>query len=201
MYVPSSFARRDDRALRELIRARGFATVITAPGGVPFASHLPLLLDGDVLVGHMARANPQWRHFDGATEVLAVFHGPHAYISPVWYEAPEHVPTWNYAVVHAYGVPRIVEGERAREVLAALVEAYEPTPWRIGDLAADKLGKLLGAIVAFELPIARLEGKWKVGQNREPAERASAAAHLRAQGGEDAEAVATLMLDTLAREP
>jgi predicted FMN-binding regulatory protein PaiB len=79
MYVPSSFARRDDDALRALIRDRGFATVITAPGGVPFASHLPLLLDGDVLVGHMARANPQWRHFDGATEVLAVFHGPHAY--------------------------------------------------------------------------------------------------------------------------
>lgn len=193
MYVPRSFAQDRDAALA-LVRARPFATVVTVDGGVPFASHLPLLLDGEVLVGHMARANPQWRHFDGRGDALAIFHGPHAYISPTWYAAPGHVPTWNYAVVHVYGAPRVVEDGAA--ALARIVEAFEPTPWRIGDVASDRLGALLQAIVAFEIPITRIEAKWKVGQNRTPAEAASAAEALRAQGGEDATAVAAMMLDS-----
>lgn len=193
MYVPRSFSAPDDAA-RALIRARPFATVVTVDGGAPFASHLPLVLVGeDRLVGHMARANPQWRHF-GAGEVLAIFHGPHAYVSPTWYASAGQVPTWNYAVVHAYGAPAIVDGAAA---LAPLVEAFEAA-WRPGDA---ELARLVPAIVGFELRVTRIEAKWKVGQNREPADRASAAARLRGAGGEDAAAIAQLMLDTLAGVP
>jgi transcriptional regulator len=155
---------------------------------------VPLALVGETLVGHVARANPQWQHFGG--EVLAIFAGPHAYVSPTWYAGPDHVPTWNYAVVHAYGVARTVDDDRALEILDLLVEQYEPTPWRARDLPAEKRAKLVKAIVAFEMPVSRWEGKWKVGQNREPADRAAAAEALAGQGGEAAE-IAALMKATL----
>jgi transcriptional regulator len=196
MYIPSSFAERDPAALRTLIADRGFATLVTSDAaGVPLGSHLPLLHvdDGSPhgrLIGHMARANPQWRQFE--REALAVFTGPHAYVSPTWYAGPDHVPTWNYAAVHAYGVAQPVGDARALEILEQLVAHYEPTPWKVADLPAAKISQLVAAIVAFELPIARLEGKWKVGQNREPIDRQAAAEALAGQGGEAAE-VAALM--------
>jgi transcriptional regulator len=199
MYIPSSFAQRDAASLRSLIADRGFATLVTTGAETPTASHLPLVLADDgsphgVLLGHMARANPQWRQFD--REALAVFAGPHAYVSPTWYAGPDHVPTWNYAAVHAYGIARPVGDARALEILELLVARYEPTPWKVADLPAEKVTQLVAAIVAFEIPIARLEGKWKVGQNREPVDRAAAADALAAQGGEAAE-VAALMRATL----
>lgn len=199
MYVPGLFERDEPAALAALIRDRAFATVVTVAGGVPFASHLPLLYRDGVLLGHMARANPQWRHFACGGEVLAIFHGPHAYISPSWYQTAHQVPTWNYAVVHAYGVARLIDDAgAAREVLARLVETFDPS-WRIDALPDEKLAQLVRAIVAFEIPVARLEGKWKVGQNREPVDRASAATRLAALGGEDATAIAALMNATLDR--
>lgn len=198
MYVPNLFRRDDPAELIALIRAHGFATLVTSPGGVPEASHLPLLHVDDgsprgKLIGHMARANPQWKLFDG--EALAIFHGPHAYISPSMYVSPRMVPTWNYATVHAYGTPRVLDDAGARDVLEQLVAHYEagrPTPWRVADLDAEYTTSLVKAIVAFELPIARIQGKWKVGQNREPVDRLAAADAL-AGGRDDDRAVAELM--------
>jgi transcriptional regulator len=189
MYVPASFAEHDPAKLRALIDAHGFATLVTIADGAPFASHLPLALDGDRIIGHMARANPQWRHFEHAA-ALAVFAGPHAYVSPTWYAGADHVPTWNYAVVHVRGRARTVSDERAIAILERLVERYEPTPWRVRDLPSDKLRNLVKAIVAFELPIESITGKWKVGQNRTREDALAAAAALDARGETD---IAALM--------
>jgi len=195
MYVPALYGRDDPAELTALIQAHGFATLVTADLE---ASHLPLLHVDDgsphgKLLGHMARANPQWRGFAG--DALAVFSGPHAYVSPSMYVSPRMVPTWNYAVVHAYGTPRVLDDAGARAVLDQLVAHYEasrPAPWAVTALDEAYAGSLVKAIVAFELPITRLQGKWKVGQNREPVDRLAAADAL-ATGTEDDRAVATLM--------
>ena len=174
MYIPKPFQVTDPEVLAAFIRAHSFATLISAVDGAPFATHLPLLLDQGAapqgrLLGHVARANPHWQAFDGQREALAIFHGPHAYISPTWYTATPAVPTWNYAAVHVYGAPRLIEGEAQ---LAALVdrlvatyEAAQPKPWS-GELPADYKAKLLQAIVGFEMEIVRIEGKFKLGQGR-----------------------------------
>ncbi len=174
MYIPTAFHIQDLAKLHHFIEQNSFATVITQVNGVPFASHLPLLLETEAgpngqLVGHLARANPQWQHFASGQEALVIFHGPHAYISPRWYEVPVAVPTWNYAVVHAYGIPEVITDETQLEsIVNRTVRFYEgdgPDAWR-GDLPAEYVGKMLKAIVGFQIPIARLEGKFKLGQNR-----------------------------------
>ena len=125
-----------------------------------------------VLVGHVARANSHWRQFDGSAETLAIFHGPHAYVSPSWYATGPAVPTWNYSAVHVYGKALAREdGDFTAAVLRDLVARHEGArgkPWRMEDLAVDVYEKLVGAIVAFEMPIDRIEGKFKLGQNRSP---------------------------------
>jgi transcriptional regulator len=128
----------------------------------------------------MARANPQWRSF-GEAEILAIFQGPNAYVSPAWYGSAPHVPTWNYVAIHAYGIPRLVEEEAALSALvAATAERYEPagSGWRFEGLPEEFRRELLRAIVGFELPIARLEGKLKLSQNRTQSERAGVIAAL-----------------------
>ena len=160
--------------LHDLIRQFSFATLTTVQENVPFASHLPFLLDAErgphgTLLAHLARANPQWRDFDATSEALVIFQGPHAYISPSWYETHPSVPTWNYAVVHAYGVPRVVEDHATlRHILETLVDTHEAAfaqPWRM-DLPHDYLDKMMRAVVGFEIEITRLEGKLKLSQNR-----------------------------------
>ncbi len=141
MYLPASFAVADSDRLAEVMRKFSFATLVTATDGVPFATHLPLLHRPQpgtlgVLVGHVARANPQWQHFTTEKESLAIFSGPHAYVSPSWYETELAVPTWNYIAVHAYGVPRVIEDEAWLEALLdEMVQRYEasrpqPAQWR-----------------------------------------------------------------------
>jgi transcriptional regulator len=199
VYIPGLFARDERSDLLGLIRDHGFAALVTVDGGVPFATHLPLLHVDDgsphgMLIGHVARANSQWQHL-ARGEALAVFSGPHAYVSPSWYLSADQVPTWNYTVVHAYGTARLVDEARTLEILAAMVERYEagsPAPWRIDQLSDGYAAKLARALVAFELPIARLEGKWKLGQNRLPADREAAAAAL-AERSPDEQAIAALM--------
>jgi transcriptional regulator len=178
MYIPSHFEQRNPEVLAELMQRHSFATVISHDGKAPFATHMPVLFhpnDGPrgTLVTHMARANPQWRQFDGmgsnvGREVLVIFHGPHAYISPSWYVARPAVPTWNYTAVHAYGVPRIVEDPVAvRNILRELVNAFEShrhAPY--SELTDAYIDKLSPAIVAIEIPLTRLEGKFKLNQNR-----------------------------------
>jgi transcriptional regulator len=186
MYIPAHFAETDLTKLHEFIRQHSFATLVTQQGGAPFASHLPIMLNGSVgshglLVGHMARNNPQWQDFAAGTEVLVMFHGPHAYVSPAWYEPnPMSVPTWNYMAVHAYGVARILSEEELVQALHQLTNENEKsfaTPWKL-ELSQMMRERMLGAIVGFEIKLNRIEGKFKMSQNRTQQDQRNVVAHL-----------------------
>ncbi len=188
MFIPSSFRVDDRDTLFDFIERHGFATLVTDMDGSPFASHVPLLLDreNNLLLGHVARGNPHWNVFGSAAESLAIFSGPHAYISPSWYATAPAVPTWNYAAVHVYGVPRLLSAERTYEVVDMTVQKYEgsrPVPWP-NEMPVEFRQKLLAGIVGFEMPITRVEGKFKLGQNRSAADQAGMLAGLRGDGAE-----------------
>lgn len=200
MHIPSAFEETRRETLFDLIEANPFAPLVGVAGGAPVATHLPFLLDraagpGGTLYAHMARANPHWRAFDGTAEALAVFSGPHAYVSPRWYAPGNAVPTWNYAVVHAWGTPRIVDDLAAvRRQQEALVAAFEgPEGWRMDGQPAAYLDAMLEAIVAFEIPLARLEGKFKLSQNRPEGDRRRVADALAAGEDGNGRALAALM--------
>jgi transcriptional regulator len=208
MYVPKHFDAPDDAWCHALIGRESFALLVS-PGadGAPFATHLPLLLDADrgphgTLVGHVARANPHGKLLGEGGPALAIFQGPHAYVSPGWYAAHPSVPTWNYVAVHAYGRPALIEApDRVKALLARLVETYETgraAPWRFDSLAPDYVDGMIRGIVAFEMPIERLEGKAKLSQNRGAEDRAGAIRGLEATA--DPLAVATAALMREARE-
>jgi transcriptional regulator len=210
MYVPAHFREDDADTLAALMAAHSFALLVTVDtAGLPFATHQPLLYERDGgphgrLLGHIARANPQWRHFASGKPALAVFQGPHAYISPSWYQVRPAVPTWNYAAVHAYGTPRIIDDQAAvRRLLERLVRTYEsgqPAPWSLGHEPETFLASMQRAIVAFEIPVERLEGKWKMSQNRQPVDRERSIAALRHAGGAGNLATADVMAALLADE-
>jgi transcriptional regulator len=199
MYIPKHFLEDDLDTLYKFMQTYSFATLITQHEGLPFATHLPFILASErgpkgTLLAHMARANPQWHDFNSAQEVLTIFQGPHAYISPSWYEVELSVPTWNYAVVHAYGIPRIIEeSEELYQILKILIETHEaqfenPWPFQLPD---DYLHKMIRGIVGFEIEITRLEGKFKMSQNRTESERQNVIASL--QESQDTQSVAELM--------
>ena len=171
MYSPS-YNRVEDRAeLVAFMRAHNFPLLVTGTGGVLHASHLPALIHekpgGLTIDMHMAKNNPQWREFFD-DEVLVVFSGPHAYVSPRWYEEKERVPTWNYAAVHAYGVATvIVDSEHKHESQRRLVEAMDPQWLASFDALSPHYVKgMLEGIVNFEIRVTRLETRWKLSQNR-----------------------------------
>ena len=185
MYLPSAFRQDDLAELHAQLQASPFALLTSAGAAGVQASHLPLLLAPDegefgTLYGHFARANPHWRDLQGGAEALAVFSGPDAYISPGWYPAKaEHgkvVPTWNYIAVHARGpVELIEEPERLLQIVSRLSDQHESgreRPWAVSDAPREYIDSMLRAIVGFALPIRRLEGKWKLGQNRSAADQA-----------------------------
>ena len=192
MYIPTHFACPDAALARELIDANPFATLASSIAAAPMITHLPLLAEERagalVLTGHVARANPHWELLAGAPTV-AIFHGPHAYISPAWYPSPGLVPTWNYATVHCHGPVELIEDRKAAyavlERLIARFEAGRAEPWE-PRLAPAVLDALMGAIVAFEMRVERVEAKFKLGQNRAAQDRAGAIAGLAAEGGEEA---------------
>lgn len=200
MYIPPAFREEDLDTLHGLMRRHSFATLVTLDGSRPFATHLPLLLDPQrgpfgTLRGHVARANPQGRHLEGDEEVLAIFQGPHAYMSPSWYETALSVPTWNYVAVHAYGTPRLLDAEETLVLLRDLVQEYESgfeQPWPF-DLPDEFTRKLLQAITGFEIEVTRLEGKQKLSQNRSEADRLGAESGLRTLGDPNSLAIADLM--------
>ena len=201
MYLPPAFREDDLGTLQTFMQQYSFATLITQHQGAPFASHLPLLWRSHddpygTLVGHMARANPQWRDFATGQETLAIFHGPHVYVSPSWYGVHPSVPTWNYAVVHAYGTPQVItDNAMLYEVLQDLVwtfEAPSPNPWKL-QLPDDYLHSMMQGIVGFTMPITRLEGKFKLSQNRSPEDQRRVAAALQGQGDALSTDVAALM--------
>jgi transcriptional regulator len=207
MYQPPLF--REDRleVQHELIRAHPFGLLISAgPAGL-VANPFPFVLDASAsergtLRCHMARANPQWRELAAVAECLVVFQGPQAYVTPSWYRTKQEtgkvVPTWNYATVHAWGPPRVVDDvEWLRRNVEDLTRAREhdrPLPWKVDDAPADFVAMQLKAIVGVEIPIARAEGKWKVSQNRPEADRAGVIAGFREQGGES-DAMAALVAE------
>ncbi|MGE5701152.1 MAG: FMN-binding negative transcriptional regulator [Clostridia bacterium] len=200
MYIPSHFAETDKQTLFDFMEANSFAILFSQKDGVPQASHLPFLLDREeeCLYGHMAIANGHWR--DASGEVMVVFSGAHAYISPSWYQEKAAVPTWNYTAVHAYGTFEQVKAEELPPILAKSVEQYESTfaePWRLEDADPEYVGKMSKAIVGFRIKLSKLEGKWKLNQNhsRERQERVVVA--LKAQGDENSLQIAQLMEDNL----
>lgn len=202
MYVPKAFAEDDAAVRHDLIEANNFGLLVSTVDGAPLATHLPFLLDRErgargTLVAHMARANPHWQGFAAGGEALAVFTGPHAYISPAWYAGEPNVPTWNYAAVHAYGVPRLVEDPAAvaamMERLVDVHEAGSGQPWRLASQPDDYRQAMIRGIVAFEIPVARLEGKSKLSQNKTAADRAGVVAALRDASDPQALALGLLM--------
>lgn len=204
MYIPEHFKETNSERISSLIEGNSFGMLVTAPDGVPFMSHLSFIFDHTAgtkgkLLCHMARANPQWQHFSSCSEVLVVFQGPHAYVSPSWYSSPG-VPTWNYAVVHLRGKPRLIESESELEVLverlANVHESHMANPWQ-ASLTVERRTKLLNMIVGFEIEIANVQAKFKLSQNRPPEDQQNVIEKLNQSSNQTEVAVATLMSDVL----
>jgi transcriptional regulator len=205
VYVPKHFDAPDVAWCHGLIRREPFAMLVGVDqAGAPFASHLPVLLDEapaplGTLLGHVARPNPQWQLFHPERPALVVFAGAHAYVSPSLYAQHPSVPTWNYVAVHAYGVPRVIDDPgQVRALLDRLVRTFEDgraTPWRMDSLSDSYLTGMMRGIVAFEIPIDRLEGKAKLSQNRPPGDQARVRAALAAEPDPLGRAVAELMAE------
>jgi transcriptional regulator len=190
MYIPR--ANQEDRlpVLHRLIEDQPFASLITVGSGGLFASHIPMVLEQNGAMGllkcHLSRANTQWRDHSPSVEALAIFSGPQHYITPTWYPEKEDtgkvVPTWNYVVVHAYGHLKIVEDSEwlmaHLEKLTRIHEGGSAVPWKIGDAPADYIASQVKGIVGLEMTIERLEGKWKISQNRSEQDRIGVAAGL-----------------------
>jgi transcriptional regulator len=193
MYTPAAFRIDDLHTLHAFVRQHSFATLVTA-AAEPFVTHLPLLLDAErgpygTLVGHFAKPNNHWQMDHVTQQSVAIFHGPHAYISPSWYRAgTTAVPTWNYAAVHAHGRLVILPDPQATAILLQrMVETYEGSrglPWK-NLLPPEVNEKLIHSVVAFEMPIERLEGKFKLGQNRVAADQIGAIEGLEESGDDD----------------
>ena len=180
MYIPSSFHETNLAILHQTMAQHPFATLIsTGDDGIPFITHLPLLVDthrGDrgTLIGHVARANPHAAVLSTGRPTIAVFHGPHAYVSPTWYNATPSVPTWNYVAVHAGGVPRELTSEHdVHDLLSRTTAEFEPpgSAYGVDALPPLYLSQMAKAVLAFEMPIDRIEGKFKLSQNRSIADR------------------------------
>ena len=208
MYVPAAFAETRIDLLHEFVAKHGFATLISGAGESMTASHLPVVLLRErggrfgTLQVHLARPNEQCAALAGGEPVLAIFHGPHAYVSPRWYRNPVSVPTWNYVVVHAHGTPREMDDPALRAHLHALVAKYEPPVegWEPGALPGDVFAKLQQQVVGFEIELTRLDGKWKLGQNRTPEDRRGAIDGLRQSGDAESAVLAEWMAARLRGE-
>jgi transcriptional regulator len=187
------------------MRQQEFVTLVSPAGGSVTATHIPVVVsrhgDAFTIWGHVARGNAQWQTMDGASEALVIFLGPHAYVSPTWYATAPAVPTWNYAVVHAYGRPRTVTDHALLEQhLRSLAQRHEEgraRPWRFDDLSPDYRSRLMSAIVGFEMPVDRVEAKFKLGQNRSAADRQGTLAGLEAEDTPSARALAAFMRSRL----
>jgi transcriptional regulator len=205
VYLPPAFTETRSEKLIEHIEQHEFGLLVSHGGQGLIASQIPFLLerrDGRLyLEGHLARANPQLADLDGESEALAIFDGPHAYVSPSWYAAGPAVPTWNYATVHAYGTSRTIadpvwlRGVRQRP---SVTGARAAPPWRMDDLPEAYIASMLNGIVGVEIAVSRLDGKFKLSQNRPPADRPRIIAALGRRDDRDSRAVARLMRE---REP
>ena len=210
MYTPKHFAQDDITILHKMIENYNFATLYSQLDGEPYATHLPFMLDKSAgeygtLITHLATANPHWRAFEGTeqpTRALVIFQGPHDYISPSWYVNQNTVPTWNYAVAHAYGTPQIIrDPQQLREMVMELTRRHETainSPWDL-----DKSHEIVekhtksAAFVGLVMRIERLEGKYKFNQNKSKADQHSVIEHLKQSNSSMAPAIIDIMQDNL----
>ncbi len=202
MYVPRRYSQDDTAVAHDLIRSNVFATLVTEVSDRPEANHVPVVLDAErgelgSLRFHLARANPTSKALAETQEILMVFVGPHTYISPDWYANKNLVPTWNYAVVHAYGMPRTMDDGELRRLLddlsASQEERLPKAAWTTDKMPPELVDKMCKAIVGFDLPIAELLSKWKFDQHKGVDDRKGAVAALEELGGESRRAVAVTM--------
>jgi len=201
MYIPKHYEEKRWPETEQLIREFGFAVLVSVNNEVPVATHLPLDLSQNeagewLLSGHISKANPQWKSFTSNKEVLAIFTGPHAYVSPSWYNH-KNVPTWNYRAVHVYGKPRILAGEELKTVVRNMMARYEnlhaATPMQMEDVPEDLLQKDLNGIVVFEIKINRVEAASKLSQNRDAESFQSVIDHLKESDSYDSKRIAEEM--------
>lgn len=204
MYLPRHYAVTDRQQLHDFIKGNGFGILFSGNGPEPVASHLPFILDESAgeqgtLLSHMAGANRQWRHADGQ-QVLTVFQGPHTYVSPTWYQDPETVPTWNYVAVHVYGILKVVQDqERIQNILARITDYYEaslPQPWQ-AEFTSEYAQQMVKRIVAFEIEIDKMQGKWKLNQNHPEERRRRVVDVLKTMPDDNSRGIVTLMEPSL----
>ncbi len=206
MYIPEHFEERDVAVLHSLIQSHPLGTWVTDVSGQLVVNHIPFIVDATcgpfgMLVGHVARANTVWKTVSKQRESVVVFQGPQAYITPSWYPTKrEHgkvVPTWNYAVVHAHGLPHFIDdSEWLREHVVKLTSVHESeraTPWHVSDAPTSFIDTMLRAIVGIEIPVARLVGKWKASQNRPVPDRHGVIAGLGERGDDESRQMARLV--------
>ncbi len=204
MYIPEHFKEDHPERIEALIREHSFGLLVSVQEGLPCASHLPFLYDRSAgghgkLIGHMARSNPQWESLAQGQPVLAIFQGPHAYISPAWYGTPG-VPTWNYAVAHLYGLAHLIQDQRALEgIVQQLTAVHESTyrePW-VPHLLGERGSRLLEMIIGFEIEVTEIQGKFKLSQNRPLDDQRRVIEQLERSGSDLESAVARLMAANL----
>jgi transcriptional regulator len=199
VYIPEFNREKDRTTILAFMRANPFAILVSNVDGIPFATHLPVLIDDAddqiVVQGHMAKANAHWKSMKEGEESLIIFHGPHAYISPSLYEHRESVPTWNYAAVHVYGEPTLFTDEESlRATLHRMIETFESSymaQW--SELSEQYRSRMMKHIVGFNIKVKRLEGKFKLSQNRTKGEQARVIQSLNQSKDSNISGVAQLM--------
>ncbi len=202
MYINKINKQDDPTAIRAFLRANGFAIVVNVTDGRLWATHIPLLLDTneegeEVLSGHLSIANPQWKYFEDGKEVLAIFSGPHAYISSSWYDH-ENVPTWNYIAVHVYGTTRILKGDAVTSALKKMVDKYEAHsahPVSVEGMSPNYFASQVRGIVCFEIAITDIQAAYKLSQNRDDKNFDNIVHELHARNDADSVAVAREMVN------
>ena len=204
MYIPNNFKEEDKTEIEKLIREFGFATLVSVKDYLPWATHIPLELvteeNGNwFLHGHVARANPQLKNFESMNDVLAIFVGPHSYISPTWYDH-RNVPTWNYKAIHVYGKVALVEGEKLEVMLRNLMKRYEDAhtekPQGYDEIPANILEKDFQGVVGFEIKVERIEAASKLSQNRDAESHQSIIDNLKKMDSYNAKRIAEEMEKT-----
>ena len=189
MYTPKHNRQDDRAALLAYMRAYSFAALATAGAGGLTATHLPFVIEEEggriTLLAHMAKANPQWRDFAAGADALVIFMQPHAYVSPRLYDSRQNVPTWNYVAVHAYGRPVLIEERAAKiELQRKLIRQHDPRYLeQMAELPESYLDARLAAIVSFSIAVTRIDARYKLSQDKNPAERERIARELEASGG------------------
>ena len=201
MYMPDLFAVNDRQTQIDFIRTTGWGYLTGVIDDEPYVTHLPFLVAGgtgeEKLVAHMARANPHWESFANGKPQLVVFPGPHTYITPSWYNADKAVPTWNYTTAHVYGTPVVIDDPQTvyagQQDLVNHYEAQFDMPWRMEDVDTNFIDGMLRAIVSFEIPIERIQCKFKLSQNRPAEDQQRVVDALESSTDANAKAVAGLM--------